>query len=119
MALDNKKIIALLPMKGHSERVPLKNLRNFNGKPLYHAILNTLLSSDKIDEVIINTDCKNIVRDVEANFKSRVIVRIRPEAIRGDFVSMNKIIEETKDIAKVESKPKFEGRQMVMIIQPL
>ena len=32
---------------------------------------------------------------------------------------MNKIIEETKDIAKVESKLKFEGRQMVMIIQPL
>ena len=32
---------------------------------------------------------------------------------------MTKIIEETKDIAKVESKPKFEGRQMVMIIQPL
>ena len=32
---------------------------------------------------------------------------------------MNKIIEEIKDIAKVESKPKFEGRQMVMIIQPL
>ena len=32
---------------------------------------------------------------------------------------MNKIIVETKDVAKVESKPKFEGRQMVMIIQPL
>ena len=32
---------------------------------------------------------------------------------------MNKIIEETKDIAKVESQPKFEGKQMVMIIQPI
>ena len=32
---------------------------------------------------------------------------------------MNKIIQETKDIAKVESRPKFEGRQMVMIIQPI
>ena len=32
---------------------------------------------------------------------------------------MKKIIEETKDIAKVESRPKFEGRQMVMIIQPI
>ncbi len=32
---------------------------------------------------------------------------------------MNKIIEETKDVAKVETKPKFEGRQMIMIIQPL
>ena len=29
---------------------------------------------------------------------------------------MIKIIEETKDIAKVESQPKFEGKQMVMII---
>ena len=32
---------------------------------------------------------------------------------------MSKIIEETKDIAKVESQPKFEGKQMVMIIQPI
>ncbi len=32
---------------------------------------------------------------------------------------MNRIIEETKDIAKVESQPKFEGRQIVMIIQSL
>ena len=32
---------------------------------------------------------------------------------------MNKIIDETKDIATVESRPKFEGRQMVMIIQPI
>ena len=32
---------------------------------------------------------------------------------------MNKIIDDTKDVSKVESKPKFEGRQMVMIIQPL
>tara|TARA_B100001029_G_C14970799_1_gene400095 strand:- start:272 stop:817 length:546 start_codon:yes stop_codon:yes gene_type:complete len=32
---------------------------------------------------------------------------------------MRRIIEETKDIAKVESQPKFEGRQMVMIIQPI
>ncbi len=32
---------------------------------------------------------------------------------------MKRIIEETKDIAKIESQPKFEGRQMVMIIQPI
>ena len=32
---------------------------------------------------------------------------------------MNRIIEDTKDIGKVETQPKFEGRQMIMIIQPL
>ncbi|MBH90561.1 MAG: translation initiation factor IF-3 [Candidatus Marinimicrobia bacterium] len=31
---------------------------------------------------------------------------------------MNRIIEDTKDLGKVELSPKFEGRQMIMIIQP-
>ena len=31
---------------------------------------------------------------------------------------MNRIIDDTKDIAKVETQPKFEGKQMTMIIQP-
>ena len=32
---------------------------------------------------------------------------------------MNRIIEDTKDVGKVETPPKFEGKQMVMIIQPI
>ena len=32
---------------------------------------------------------------------------------------MNRIIEDTKDLGKIETHPKFEGRQMIMIIQPL
>ena len=32
---------------------------------------------------------------------------------------MNRIIEDTKDVGKIETSPKFEGRQMVMIIQPV
>ena len=31
---------------------------------------------------------------------------------------MKRIIEDTKDIGKVETHQKFEGRQMIMIIQP-
>ena len=32
---------------------------------------------------------------------------------------MQRIINDTKDVGKVETHPKFEGRQMIMIIQPL
>ena len=32
---------------------------------------------------------------------------------------MNRIIEDAKDVGKVETNPKFEGRQMIMIIQPI
>ena len=31
---------------------------------------------------------------------------------------MKRIVEDTKDVGKIETHPKFEGRQMIMIIQP-
>ena len=31
---------------------------------------------------------------------------------------MERIIVDTKDLGQVEVRPKFEGRQMIMIIQP-
>ena len=49
-------ITLLLPMKGNSERVPNKNLKLFNGKPLFHAVIDELNKSKYINKVIINTD---------------------------------------------------------------
>jgi CMP-N-acetylneuraminic acid synthetase len=87
------KIVALLPMKGNSERVPNKNLKDFSGKPLYHRVMETLLSSSYINYVVVNTDSEAIKSDISKNFDDRVIVIDRPVEIRGDFVSMNKVIE--------------------------
>jgi CMP-N-acetylneuraminic acid synthetase len=86
------KIFALLPMKGNSERVPNKNLKIFCGKPLYHRVLNELLKSNLIDQIIINTDSEKIIRDVNSNFEERIVIHNRPKEIIGDFVSMNEII---------------------------
>ena len=88
------KIVALVPMKGNSERVPNKNLKDFNGKPLYHIIINTLLKSKYINEIIVNTDSDKIKTDIKDNFKNKIKVRDRDVNIIGDFVSMNKIIND-------------------------
>lgn len=87
------KIIALLPMKGNSERVPNKNLKQFNGVPLYHIVMNTLIRSKYIDKIIVNTDSDRIKSDIHSNFKERVLIVDRPQEIVGDYVSMNKIID--------------------------
>lgn len=87
------KAIALLPMKGNSERIPNKNLKDFCGAPLYHRVLNSLLNSKYIDQVIINTDSQKIAKDVSENFGERVVIHERPDEIIGDLVSMNKVIE--------------------------
>lgn len=94
------KVVAILPMKGNSERVPGKNLKEFNGKPLFYHVLETLLDSKLVSNVIINTDSDEIAH-LARTFGERVIIHSRPEEICGDFVSMNKIIE--YDINKTDS----------------
>ena len=32
---------------------------------------------------------------------------------------MSRIIEDTKEVGKIETHPKFEGKQMIMVIQPI
>ena len=98
----NLKLKALLPMKGNSERVPNKNMRNFDGAPLYHAVMKSLLASKYIENVVINTDSDVISKDAKETFGDRIIIIDRPEEIQGDMVSMNEIIN--YDLSQVEGE---------------
>jgi CMP-N-acetylneuraminic acid synthetase len=86
-------VVALLPMKANSERVPNKNFRDFAGKPLFRWILDSLLEIDEIDLVVINTDAREILEQNGLVDIDRVLVRDRPEEICGDMVSMNLVIQ--------------------------
>jgi len=80
-------ITAIVPIKEHSERFPRKNFREFNGRPLYHWILDTLESVDEIDDIIVNTDADEIIETVPKKYN--VEVSIRPERLRSDEVTTN------------------------------
>ncbi len=96
------KLKALLPMKGTSERVPNKNMRSFDGAPLYHAIVKTLQASKYIEQVVINTDSDIIASDAKKHFGDFVKIIERPEAIQGGDVSMNIIID--YDLSQLEGE---------------
>lgn len=95
------KFTALLPMKGHSERVKNKNLRDFNGRPLFYHILNTLMDSTYVSEVFIDTDSEEIARKAKSFFPGVHIIE-RPPELCGDMVSMNMIIEHDIKVAGKE-----------------
>lgn len=86
--------IALLPMKANSERVKGKNFREFAGKPLFRWILDTLLSIEQIDCVVINTDARSILAEHGLTESPRVLIRDRKPELCGDFVSMNDILND-------------------------
>lgn len=86
-------VAGLIPMKAHSERVPGKNLRPIAGKPLFHWITGTLLSSDAVDEVVVDTDSDEIESAVRAAFPEVTIHR-RPRHLHGDLVPMHDVVAE-------------------------
>lgn len=98
--IHSRRVIAIVPIKEHSERVKGKNFRDFCGKPLYHHILETLERTYAVDEVLIDTDSQIIIDEAPKIFP-KVKTLLRSEELRGDFVSVNKIIE--YDLSVVES----------------
>jgi CMP-N-acetylneuraminic acid synthetase len=86
-----KKIVALVPMRHHSQRVPQKNFRNLAGKPLFHHILTTLQACAEIDAIAVDTDSSKIISGLKKDFP-KVIIIDRPEHLRADTISMNEIL---------------------------
>lgn len=87
-------VVALLPMKAHSERVKGKNFRLLLGRPLFRWILDSLLAVPKIEAVVINTDARSLLEQHNLQRQSRVIIRDRKPEICGDMVSMNRVLED-------------------------
>jgi N-acylneuraminate cytidylyltransferase len=85
-----RTVTAFIPLKGHSARVPGKNLRDFGGRPLFHGIVNTLQQASTVDGIFIDTDSDEIADS--ASELSDVIVLRRSAELIGDDVSVNLLI---------------------------
>ena len=96
--MRRENITALLPMKGNSERVPNKNTRLLNDKPVCHWILESLIKSKYVDEILINTDSEKI-KEVVSNFEKVKLVD-RPDYLLGDSISIQPLIEHDLKFAK-------------------
>ena len=64
---------------------------------------------------------RNVVKFIEAGDKVKVTMRFRGREMAHQNLGMdvlNRVKDETAEIAKVEAMPKMEGRQMIMVIAP-
>ena len=95
-----RKVTAIVPIKEHSERLRGKNFRGFCGKPLYHHVLQTLENTYAVDEVVVDTDSP-VVKTEAPQLFLKVKIIDRPEELRGDHVSTNKIFK--YDLSVTES----------------
>jgi CMP-N-acetylneuraminic acid synthetase len=89
--MKNSKLIALAPMRHHSQRVPGKNYRDLAGKPLYQHVVETLLAVPEINEIVVDTDSDPVMNGLREKFPQVKIVN-RPEHLRADDIPMNEIL---------------------------
>ncbi len=98
--LNAPKIIALVPMRHSSERVPGKNYRLLAGKPLYAHVIEALLGCPEISGVVVDTDSPLMMQGLRERYP-RVTVLERPHNLRDGMIPMNEIL--LYDTAQVEA----------------
>jgi CMP-N-acetylneuraminic acid synthetase len=84
-------LVALVPMRHHSQRVPGKNYRPLAGRPLFHHIIRTLLACPEISRVVVDTDSPPVIEGLGKHFPEVQVIK-RPTHLRDDDVSMNDIL---------------------------
>lgn len=58
--MSKKKILAIIPARGGSKRIPRKNIRDFLGQPIIKYSIDAAVKSEIFDEVMVSTDDKEI-----------------------------------------------------------
>ena len=109
------KIVALVPMRHHSQRVPGKNYRSLAGKPLFHYIINALSACPEISQVVVDTDSQPVMDGLRQHFHAVRILE-RPEHLRGDEISMNEILE--YDTSQVEADYYLQTHSTNPLLRP-
>jgi len=101
MGAKSYKIVALVPMRQHSERIPGKNYRNFAGRPLYHFIVLSLSNCPLINQIVIDTDSRVIMEDAIRHFPHVQLIE-RPEHLRDGRVPMNEVLIYDTSVVKAD-----------------
>jgi len=105
---DGKRVLAVIPARGGSKRLPNKNLRVFSGKPLLAWTILEARKCSLIDEVVVSTDSPDIAKI--AIYYGAIVPELRSPENSGDSSLSISVIREA-----IEKTPSFE---VVVMLQP-
>jgi pseudaminic acid cytidylyltransferase len=95
--------VAIIPARGGSKRIPRKNIRLFDGKPMIAHSIECALSSSLFDRVIVSTDDAEIA-DVATSYGAEVPF-VRPAELSNDHAATIPVIAHAVDWLSKHSGP--------------
>lgn len=105
--------VGVIPARGGSKTVPLKNLREVAGKPLMAWVIEACLSADCVDRTVVSTDDERIA-EVAVKWGAEVPF-MRPAELAGDLVTLDPVIHHA--VIALEERDGVEI-DVVLTVQP-
>ncbi|WP_298542632.1 acylneuraminate cytidylyltransferase [uncultured Aquimarina sp.] len=101
------KTIAFIPVRGGSKSIPLKNIKQFCGRPLVYWTIKAAVETNTINEVVIATDHEQIEAVVNSFGFNKVSVFKRNSNNAQDSSSTESVILEYLEARKLEENDAF------------
>jgi pseudaminic acid cytidylyltransferase len=76
-------MIAIIPARGGSKRIPHKNRKLFHGVPIIEIVINNLVSYNAFERIIVSTDDKSIAQIAKS--AGAEVPFLRPSKLSDDF----------------------------------
>ena len=83
--------LAIIPARIGSKRIPMKNIRDFCGRPMITYILKTARKSGLFSKIHVSTESKGVVDIVEAN--GFTVDFMRPDNLSDDFTPLIPVLK--------------------------
>lgn len=107
-----ENVVAVVPARGASKRLPRKNILPLGGRPLIYYSIRVAQLVDRIAGVFVTTEDEEIA-GVAEKYAARVIER--PEGLSGDDVTNFQVLQHS--IGWIESQCGYSA-DLVLLLQP-
>lgn len=110
--INGKKILAIIPARAGSKRLPDKNVLPLDGKPLLAWSIDAARQSCYVDDVVVSTDCDTLMK-IAAQYGAEVPFR-RPDELASDTASSNAVILHCLEFLRNDGR----HYDLVILLQP-
>lgn len=111
--IEGKTVLAVIPARGGSKRLPRKNCLLLHGKPLIAYSIEAAKQSSYIDEVVVSTDDEGIA--AIARQAGASVPFLRPAELSTDEASSVDVVAHALDYYQLKEKKSFD---YVVLLQP-
>ena len=114
--MERRQVTAFIPVRGGSKSIPLKNIREFCGKPLVYWNIAALQAAGLVDKIVVATDSDDIEATVRSFGFDKVEIYRRSAENASDTASTESVMLEYIEAANLSEETVF---MLVQATSPL